>query len=58
VGDVFLPGLYIIGDDTGDEIILGRDVLNKLPLFLDGPEQQTELLDDATLKRLRARREQ
>ncbi|MBI4674761.1 MAG: hypothetical protein HY741_24210 [Chloroflexi bacterium] len=28
----------------------------KLPLFLDGPEQQTELLDDAVVRRLRARR--
>ena len=52
-----LPGLYVAADEVGNEIILGRDVLNKLPLFLDGPEEQTDLLDDATVKRLRARRE-
>lgn len=51
-----LPGIYVVADPMGDEIILGRDVLNKLPLFLDGPEQQTELLTDAAVKRLRARR--
>ncbi|MBI4673767.1 MAG: hypothetical protein HY741_19135 [Chloroflexi bacterium] len=51
-----LPGIYVVADPTGQELILGRDVLNKLPLFLDGPEQQTDLLDDAAVKRLRARR--
>ncbi len=52
---VLLPGVYVVGD-AGTEIILGRDVLSKLPLFLDGPSQQTDLLDDATAKQLRARR--
>ena len=51
-----LPGVYVAADEMGDEIILGRDILNKLPIFLDGPVQQTEILDDATVKRLRARR--
>ncbi len=50
-----LPNIYVAGDDDSDEIILGRNVLNKLPLFLDGPQQQTVVLDDATVKRLRAR---
>lgn len=52
-----LPGIYVAGDATANEIILGRNVLNKLPLFLDGPKQQTEILDDATVKRLRDRRD-
>jgi hypothetical protein len=56
VADFVLPGVYVIADTVGDDIILGRDVLNKLPLFLDGPEQVTDLLDDAAVKRLRARR--
>jgi predicted aspartyl protease len=51
-----LPGVYVVGDDEGDEIILGRDVLNKLPLFLDGPQQQTEVLDEEIANRLRSRR--
>lgn len=52
-----LVGLYVVGNELTDEIILGRNVLNKLALFLDGPTQQTDLLDDATVQRLRARRE-
>jgi predicted aspartyl protease len=52
-----LVGLYVVGDEMTDEIILGRNVLNKLALFLDGPTQQTDLLDDAMVQRLRARRE-
>ncbi len=58
VNGILLPGQYVVGDDTGNEIILGRDILNKLPLFLDGPQQQTDVLDDATANRLRTRREQ
>jgi predicted aspartyl protease len=56
INGILLPGQYVIGDDTGNEIILGRDVLNRLPLFLDGPQQQTDLLDDAIANRLRERR--
>ena len=50
-------GIQIASNESIEEIILGRNVLNKLPLFLDGPKQQTEILDDATVKRLRDRRE-
>ncbi|MBI4630718.1 MAG: retroviral-like aspartic protease family protein [Chloroflexi bacterium] len=49
-------GVQVASNESIDEIILGRNVLNKLPLFLDGPKQQTEILDDATAKRLRDRR--
>lgn len=38
-----LPGMLVVGDDTGDEIVLGRNVLNRLYLTLDGPAQATEL---------------
>jgi predicted aspartyl protease len=38
-----LPGMFVVGDDTGDEIVLGRNVLNKLDLALDGPAQLTEI---------------
>ena len=37
---------------------MSRNILNKLPLFLDGPNEQTEVLDDASVKRLRERREE
>ena len=54
IEDLLLPGVRVAGDSMVREIILGRNVLNKLPLFLDGPEQQTTLLNDLTTKRLRA----
>jgi len=44
LGDFTLPGVFVVGDDQGDEIILGRNVLNKLRLLLDGPREQTDLL--------------
>jgi len=45
VGPFTLPGIEIVGDDATDEILLGRDVLNKLRLLLDGPGRRTQLLD-------------
>lgn len=53
-----LPGIVVAGDPDADEIILGRNVLNRLPLLLDGPQQQTEVLDDSTANRLRTQRNQ
>jgi hypothetical protein len=52
-----IPGLYVVADERGSEIILGRDALNRLPLFLDGPHQQTDLLSDTTAQRLRVQRQ-
>lgn len=43
IGDVTFPGVQVVGY-VGDEIVLGRDVLNKLRLLLDGPAQTTEIL--------------
>ncbi len=43
VPNVTLPGIYVVGDDEGDEIILGRNALNKLYLILDGLKQTTEV---------------
>lgn len=45
VGSFTLPGAEIVGDDATDEVLLGRDVLNRLRLLLDGPAQRTCLLD-------------
>jgi predicted aspartyl protease len=56
ISDRSLSGLYVVADEVGNEIILGRDVLGKLSLFFDGPAEITELLDDASINRLRARR--
>jgi hypothetical protein len=55
-GTVHLPGIEVAGDENAQEITLGRNVLNKLLLFLDGPQLYTDLLDHADVRRLRARR--
>ena len=45
VGGVALPGVYVVGDEIGDEVILGRDVLNRLRITLDGPALLTRWLE-------------
>ena len=45
VGSLLLPGVVVAGDDGGREILLGRNVLNKLILLLDGPRRETELFE-------------
>ncbi len=43
INEISLPGVTVIGDDQGQEIVLGRDVLNKLRLFLNGPLNEIEV---------------
>lgn len=43
VEDVHLPGVVVIGDRRGSETILGRNILNKLVLLLDGPHNEMEI---------------
>lgn len=38
-------GIEVIGTDDEDEAILGRNVLNKLFLLLEGPNQQIQILE-------------
>ncbi|MBI5653228.1 MAG: retroviral-like aspartic protease family protein [Chloroflexi bacterium] len=45
IGDLRLPAMRVVSDDRGNEVILGRDILNKLRLLLDGPAQTTEILE-------------
>lgn len=45
VAGLNLPGVYVVGDEMGDEAVLGRDVLNRLRLLLDGKKQLTQLLE-------------
>ncbi len=40
-----LSAIEVVGDDLGDEIILGRNILNQLRLLLDGPAGQVETLN-------------
>ena len=51
-----LAGVQVAADELTDELILGRNVLNKLPVFLDGPQRQTHIPVDALVERLRAGR--
>ena len=44
IGEIMLPGVYVVGDDLGNEVVLGRDVINRLRLLLDGPENVTKIL--------------
>ncbi|MGH2521395.1 MAG: retroviral-like aspartic protease family protein [Anaerolineales bacterium] len=44
IGDVALPGIYVVGDEVGQENVLGRNVLNRLKLLLDGPALSTQFL--------------
>lgn len=38
-----LPGVFVVGDEQGDEIVLGRNVLDKLRLLLNGPASLTAI---------------
>jgi clan AA aspartic protease len=39
-----LPAVEVIADEHSDTVLLGRNVLNRLILLLDGPGQQSEVL--------------
>jgi hypothetical protein len=53
VGDIAFSGIRVIADPDSEDVILGRDVLNKLPIFLDGPEATLTVPDDRITNRLR-----
>jgi len=42
--NLHLPAMEVVGDEEGDEIILGRNVLNRLKLLLDGPLGQVKIM--------------
>ena len=37
--DFDLPGTYVVGDDKSQEVIIGRNVLNRLDIWLQGAQQ-------------------
>jgi len=43
IGEIELPGTYVVGDERSDEIVLGRNVLNCLKIWLEGPENISRL---------------
>jgi len=44
ISELTLSGIYVVGDELGDETVLGRNVLNRLRLLLDGPHEVKTLL--------------
>ncbi len=43
IGDIRLPAIQIVADKRGEEIIVGRDILNMLRVLLDGPKQIVDI---------------
>jgi predicted aspartyl protease len=39
-----LPGIFVVGDELGDRVLLGRNVINRLRLRLDGVKLFTEII--------------
>lgn len=44
IGDERLSSTEVVADQSSKEILLGRNILNKLILLLDGPKELTDLL--------------
>lgn len=44
IGELVLPAVDVAGDPGSGEILLGRNVLNRLDLRLEGPALRTHLL--------------
>lgn len=44
VGDLLLPGIDVAGDNSSQEVLLGRNALNRLDLRLEGPKLYTHVL--------------
>lgn len=44
LGEHMMSGVYVVGDDLGNELVIGRDILNRLRLTLDGPASHLHLL--------------
>jgi predicted aspartyl protease len=43
LGNLRLPSVFVVGDEQGNEIVLGRNVLNRLRLLLDGPAEVSDI---------------
>jgi len=45
IRDIRIPVVEIVADDEGDEVILGRNILNYLRVVLNGLKQTTEIFE-------------
>ncbi len=43
IAGVRLPAIEIVADELSVDILIGRNILNKLRVFLDGPKQTIEI---------------
>ena len=43
IGDIVLYGVEVVGDSRGDEAVVGRDILNRLHVTLNGPNKSVTL---------------
>ena len=44
IGATRLAAIKVVADEIGSEVILGRDVLNKLLVTLNGPKMELEII--------------
>jgi hypothetical protein len=51
IGELTLNGVYVVGDELGDETVLGRNVPNRPRVLLDGPRAVMTLLDASSASR-------
>ncbi len=45
IDNLTLPGIEVVGDELSDEIVIGRDILNRLQVLLDGPKETTKVFE-------------
>jgi len=45
IGSLTVTEIEVVGDELSDEVVIGRDVLNRLRLLLDGPDEVTEVFE-------------
>lgn len=45
IGAARYVAVDVVADERGDEIILGRNLLNKLVVTLNGPQQELEIME-------------
>lgn len=43
IDEIELPGVFVVGDEQSNEVVIGRNVLNHLKIALDGPGRIAEL---------------
>lgn len=42
--DLVIADVLVVGDEQGDEVVIGRNILNELRMLIDGPANVTEVL--------------